>query len=239
MTDTAQPVGPPAAPPDPIVAGVFLQHNGASQVWSSWATPIAAPVGGDVGKVLAVSAAGAAAFRVLSFPANPGDDGKIARASAGALTYIAGSATNDTWTWNGTTWVPGAPKRRVLLAWGNNAINTGAAQFLQPWMSNGATDGAELRVHVVPFDGVLRLMRLTHWTPTGTEDITYTVRTGSTPGGMADSALALTLNAAAAAGSNLANSVAVLAGEYASLKSSFTGTNRNLRASCTVMLEES
>lgn len=54
-------VGPPAEPPEPVTNGSFLQYN-SGNVWSSWTLPITAPVLGDIGKVLAISAAGATAF---------------------------------------------------------------------------------------------------------------------------------------------------------------------------------
>jgi hypothetical protein len=94
ITDATDPVGPPAAPPDPITPGVFLQHDGDTQVWSSWTLPEEVLVG-DVNKVLTVSAAGVvtaeppAAVGGLTPPADPADDGKAAFALGGDLVYTA------------------------------------------------------------------------------------------------------------------------------------------------------
>ena len=43
----------------------------------------------------------------LTAPANPGDDGKVPIASAGDLSYLAGTAPDNLLVWDGTTWAAG------------------------------------------------------------------------------------------------------------------------------------
>lgn len=79
-------------------------------------------------------------------PADPGDDGKIARASGGDLTYLGGSATGQTLIWNGSAWVAGAlnlalaaavtgllPTANLAYGAANTVLRTNAGATAAEW----------------------------------------------------------------------------------------------------------
>jgi hypothetical protein len=168
--------------------------------------------------------------------------------------------------WNGVLWVPSAwilpevapgagdvgdvltvtaagvtefqtPQPELLhYAFGNNAINTGT-QFCTPWIFIGAAEGAELRIVTILRDGFLNTLRILHATPTGGDNLVYTIRVGNTVGTLADTVLALTLNSGAAAGSNLITSVAVTAGQVMSMKVTGATVSRTVRMTANLILE--
>lgn len=133
-------------------------------------------------------------------------------------------------------WVPTQPVEQLHYAFGNNSINAGT-QFLIPWLSTGASEGAELRIVTILRDGILKFLRLLHATPVGTDDLVYTIRVGNTVATLADTALTLTLNSGAAAGSNLATTVAVTAGQVMSMKVTGATVGRTVRMSSNMILE--
>jgi hypothetical protein len=131
---------------------------------------------------------------------------------------------------------PAAQIDRIHYAFGNNAINTGT-QFVSPWLSNTSTDGAEIRIETILFDGTLSNFRVLHANPTGADNLVYTVRVGATVATLADTALAVTLNSGASAGSNLVASVAVTAGQLISLKVTGATVSRTVRMAGNLVLE--
>lgn len=105
-----------------------------------------------------------------------------------------------------------APAPQLLnYAWGNQAVPLGTTH-LDPWYSRN-TSVASLRGLAVQKDGLLRELRVIHNTPVGAEDVIYTVLLN----GVA-TALGLTLSTGAAAGSNLIDTIAVVAGDLIQLR---------------------
>lgn len=213
VTDDLSPVGPPAAPPDPITPGVFLQYDGTTNVWSTWTLPEEV-LAGDVNKVLTVTAAGVVSLQVpsggLSAPADPADDGKLAVASGGDLVY--------------STIYDSSP-----LHWGANGPGTGSGStnYLVAGGGNTATGvvTAVPGVHVVQDDGTLDILQAHHSNPTGSAVLTYTIEINEVA-----SALTLDLSTGSVQGSNVVNSVAVLRGDR--VRCSVLnpgGTNSNMR----------
>jgi hypothetical protein len=125
---------------------------------------------------------------------------------------------------------------QLHYAFGNNSINAGT-QFIVPWISTGASEGAELRIETILRDGFLNTLRILHATPVGGDNLVYTIRIGATVGTLADTALTLTLNSGAAAGSNLVNSVAVTAGQVMSMKVTGATVARTVRMTANLILE--
>lgn len=151
-----------------------------------------------------------------------------------------GVLDGDLLVWDDTLqlWVPTQVPEQLSYAFGNNSINTGT-QFVFPWISNGATEGSEIRIQTILRDGFLKHWRLLHATPVGTDDLVYTIRVGNTVATLADTLLAVTLNSGAAAGSNLVNMIAVTAGQVMSLKVTGATVSRVVRMTGNLILEAS
>ena len=96
-----------------------------------------------------------------------------------------------------------------VLSWGNNSVSaTTATRYLTPWYDDGLAQTTAIQFRV-PRAGTLQNLRVRHNSPGGNgNDIVYTVRVE----GVA-SALTVTLASDAADGSDLANTVAVAAGD--------------------------
>jgi hypothetical protein len=69
----------------------------------------------------------------VTLPTDVADDGKVAVASGGDLSYVGGSALGDVLTWDGAAWVAGA----LSLTWAQTLANGRATAGDNPQISNG------------------------------------------------------------------------------------------------------
>jgi hypothetical protein len=213
ITDSTSPVGPPAAPPDPITPGVFLQHDGTSQVWSTWTLPEVAPLVGDINKVLTVTAAGVVTAQSpaaqLTAPANPADDDKYAIASGGDLVYLAKQAP-------------------LIISFGAVGVINGTG-----YMFPGGADSVSVQQsatstqeYPMPFAGTVLGFYVIHNTPAGSSSVVYTAELDQIAQAM--TATLASNSAGPTAGTTFSNPFAFTAGQRVRVSAQTTAnvTNR-------------
>lgn len=169
------------------------------------------PPGGEAGAFLESDLT--ASSWTLPDVALVGDTGKVLTASgADAAAFAAAPALTATAAWH--------------YAFGAQQVNTGT-QFLFPFFStSAATNPASAAVvAIVQFAGTLKTLYVTHGSPTGADNIVYTVMKN----GVATT-LTVTLNSGAAGpASDLVNTVAVVAGDKLTLRCTGATVNRQCR----------
>lgn len=126
-----------------------------------------------------------------------GDIGKVLTVSAAG---VASWATAPT--------VGGT--KRYHFPWGSDTLSTGN-NFPMPGFTSGVS--AQRSELIVPFAGNIKTMYVSHGTPTGADNLVYTVLKNNVA-----TALTCTVNSGAGGGSDLTHSVAVVAGDGLALR---------------------
>jgi hypothetical protein len=115
------------------------------------------------------------------------------------------------------------PTSAYHYAFGAQQVNTGNGAMFPFFSSSAATNPlVAAAAAIAQFNGTLRSLRVTHGTPTGADNIVYTILVNGFATG-----LAVTLNSGAAGpANNLINSVAVFAGDKIVLRTTGATANR-------------
>jgi hypothetical protein len=126
-----------------------------------------------------------------------GDIGKVLTVSAaGVASFSAAPVVGGT--------------KRYHYAWGANTLSTGN-NFPMPFFTAGVS--AQRSELIVPFAGNIQKMYISHGTPTGADNLVYTVLKNNVA-----TALTATVSSGASGGSDLVNTVAVVAGDALALR---------------------
>lgn len=199
---------PGGALPASLGQGDLLKGDGSGGWVSNPNLPTVAP--GSEGQILFWD--GTSRYR---YSAVPTSTGQILQWDETSNTWVltAAPANGNVLVFDSGTglWVPQAPTpapaplRSDSFTWGATAVANATTYMWAEW-TIGTTQSAESAAGfwIVPYDGVLSELGISHAASTGATNITYTIRTGATPGTMANTALAVVLSSAGAGAFDLA-----------------------------------
>jgi len=118
-------------------------------------------------------------------------------------------------------------------AFGANQINTGTGSLF-PWFSTGSAALSAATATTAQFTGTIHALYVTHGTPTGADDIVYTVMVNDVATG-----LALILNSGSAGpATNLGSIVGVTVGDKITVRATGLSANRVVTSRLQFLLEE-